>query len=116
MDQTIDVATISQASHADVLKGSLRGPPHAFGTRSERVTNPLERLCAGRPGLRGRLLLVLTICKTSKRKVTPHKIQAVISIDKKNVQQPKCRTYPEIFENGDFFPPFSKTYASTCSV
>ena len=35
MDQTIDVATISLASHADVLKGSLRGPPHAFGTRDE---------------------------------------------------------------------------------
>ena len=38
-------------------------------------------------------------------------IQAVISKNKKNIQQPKsfsnwstCQTYPDIFENGDIFP------------
>ena len=43
MDQTIDVATISLASHADVLKGSLRGPPHAFGTRDEPLRTSVCR-------------------------------------------------------------------------
>ena len=48
-----------------------------------------------------------------KKQSYTSQIQAVISIDKKNVQQPKslsnwstCHKYPNIFKNGDVFPCF----------